>query len=68
VNYFEFTAADYAAAKTLADAQITGAADYVVVQVGTDVVVFAGDTGGASDTSIVLVGKTLADISASNII
>jgi hypothetical protein len=45
------------------------AIDYVVVQVGGDVVVFA-DTGAlnTADDAVVLVGRTLADISADNIV
>ena len=42
--------------------------EYVVVQVGADVVVFADVDGGADDAedAVVLVGRTLADISALN--
>ena len=69
VDYLETTAGDFTAAKAIADAQIAGGAiNYVVVQVGPDVVVFA-DVGGTNTTSdaITLVGKTLADIAAGNI-
>ena len=69
-NYVETTASGFAAAKALADAQIrTGAADYVVVAVGADLVVFAdsrGDNGGADD-AVVLLGGDLNIISAANI-
>jgi len=72
VNYLELTASTYDQALSLANTQIsTAAVDYVVVQVGADVVVFA-DTAGANtsnpDDAVVLVGRTLADISAGNII
>jgi Ca2+-binding RTX toxin-like protein len=70
VNYLELTATSYAEAITLANALIgTGTVDYVVVQVGFDVVVFADSTGnnGGADDAVVLVGGSLADISAANI-
>ena len=55
---------------TLANSQIAGGVvDYVVIQVGSDVVVFcdtAGNNGSAED-AVVLVGRTLADIGAGNI-
>jgi hypothetical protein len=46
-----------------------GAVDLVAVQVGNDVVVF-GDSHGLNeaDAAVVLVGKTLADIGASDFI
>ena len=70
-NYLELTATSYDAALTLANGQIAaGTVDYVVIQVGSDVVVFA-DTGAnnvTADDAVVLVGRTLADISAANII
>ena len=71
VNYLELSASTYEAALALATTQISGGTvDYVVVQVGTDVVVFA-DNGGAANTvedAVVLVGRTLADISASSVL
>lgn len=68
-NYLELTATTFDQAKELANGQMSGGAvDYVAMQVGSDVVVFA-DTGGApdADTAAALVGRTLADISPSNI-
>ena len=41
---------------------------YVAVQVGADVIVFAANSGGGIDIGVDLVGRTLADISLSNII
>ena len=71
-NYIEAgTKADYTTALTDADAFFTAnaAAEYYVVSIGTDVVVFVDNasTGTALD-AIVLVGRTLADISEANII
>ncbi|MDP3175098.1 MAG: calcium-binding protein, partial [Phenylobacterium sp.] len=68
LNYTESTQADFATAETFANAQIAGGAAVVAVQVGTDVVVFA-DTGGNAGTyedAIVLVGRTINDISSTN--
>src|SRR4051812_1953244 len=44
--------------------------NFVAVQVGADVVVFADSAGnnGTADDAITLVGKTLADIQGANII
>jgi Ca2+-binding RTX toxin-like protein len=70
-NYLETTATDYASAKAFADAQISGGiVDYVVVQVGGDLVVFADNANNnvASDDAVVLVGKTLNDIDFTNIV
>jgi Ca2+-binding RTX toxin-like protein len=70
-TYIELSAADYTSAKSLADGQINaGTVNFVAVQVGNDVVVFADSAGnnGTSDDAITLVGKTLADISGSNIL
>jgi len=71
-NYLELTASSYDAALVLAQGQIAHAGatvDYVVVQVGSDVVVFAdtGNTNAVTD-AVTLVGRTLADISADNVI
>ena len=70
-NYVEASAASYAEALTLANAQIgAGAADFVAVAVGSDVVVFA-DTGGdngTADDAVVLMGRTLADVASANLI
>jgi Ca2+-binding RTX toxin-like protein len=64
-NFATATATDYADAVDQAQALIAGGDAYVAVQLGTDVVVFAADDdepgiGGA----VVLVGRTLADVSA----
>jgi hypothetical protein len=43
----------------------------VVIQIGSDTVVFAntdGESENGADTGVVLVGKGLADISASNVL
>ena len=70
-TYLELSASTYELALSLATGQIAaGTVDYVAVQVGSDVVVFA-DNGGTANTvedAVVLVGRTLADISASNIL
>ena len=64
-NFATATAADFNAAKAAADAKIgSGAADFVAVKVGADVIVFA-DThhdNGTADAAVILVGRTLADI------
>ena len=68
-NYIELSATSYADAQNLANSQIaSNSKEYVVVQVGADVVVFADVDGGADDAedAVVLVGRTLADISALN--
>jgi len=70
-DYIETTATAYSEALALANAQIaSGAANYVTVQVGSDLVIFADsrDDNGAADDAVVLVGRTLADVSASNIV
>jgi Ca2+-binding RTX toxin-like protein len=67
-NYVELTASDYASALAAANAQIHGGTiEYVAVQVGADVVVFA-DTflNHTAGSAALLVGRSLADISASN--
>ena len=71
-NYLELSAADYATAYSAADTQIKGTpVQYVAVQIGGDVVLFANETGthanGVED-AIALVGKTLADIDYTNIV
>lgn len=69
MNYIELTASTYDAALILANTQIANGNNYVVIQVGSDTVVFvdtAGNNGTAED-AVVLVGRTLADISAANI-
>lgn len=67
-NFAEISATDYASALTAANSKMaSGAAAYVAVQIGADVVVFA-DGGGhhVADAAVLLVGKSLTDISASN--
>jgi Ca2+-binding RTX toxin-like protein len=69
-NYVETAAGSFSAALTAANAQIAGGVvEYVAVQVGSDVIVFADDQGdhGAADDAVTLRGRTLADIGASNI-
>jgi Ca2+-binding RTX toxin-like protein len=64
-NYVESTQADYAAALSFANGQIAaGAINYVAVQVGADVIVFADSAGnnGTADSAVMLVGRSLADI------
>lgn len=68
-SYSEFVATSYAEALRIANEHISGpGAKYVAAQVGSDVIVFvdAGDPSDGADTAVVLVGKTLADISLSN--
>jgi Ca2+-binding RTX toxin-like protein len=69
-SYVESTAADFASAKTFANAQIAGGTvEYVAMQVGGDVIVFADSHGdhGVAEDAVILAGRTLADIDASNI-
>jgi hypothetical protein len=63
------TAADFDAARAAADAAIAdGSADVVAVQVGSDVIVFADEDGeNAVGAAVLLVGRTLADVSAGDI-
>ncbi|MDP3659947.1 calcium-binding protein, partial [Phenylobacterium sp.] len=71
VTYTESTQADFATAETFANGIIgAGTADVVAVQVGSDVVVFV-DTGannGTYEDAVVLVGRTINDISDTNIV
>ena len=68
-DFLAATAPDLASAHILADAAIGGGLEnFVAVQVGADVVVFA-DSGAdniAADDAVVLKGRTLADISINN--
>ncbi len=67
-NFATGSAADYAAALADANAKLASGADYVAVQVGGDVVVFAAELGEHHvESAVLLVGRTLADISASDI-
>jgi Ca2+-binding RTX toxin-like protein len=71
-EYSEFVAHDYAEALRVANEHIAYAgARYVAAQVGADVVIFAetnGDSSDGADASVVLVGRTLADIGLGNFI
>jgi Ca2+-binding RTX toxin-like protein len=70
-TYVEATVADYEAALAFANNQIAGGAiNYAAVQVGGDVYVFCDSLGdnGTADTAVRLVGRSLADISATNIV
>jgi Ca2+-binding RTX toxin-like protein len=69
-NYLEVSASSYDAALASANTYIAGGAfDYVAVQVGSDVVVFADNNNddGTADDAVVLVGRTLDDLSATAI-
>jgi Ca2+-binding RTX toxin-like protein len=69
LSYSEFVADDYAHALAVANQQISATgAKYVSAQVGGDVYVFAdlGDPEDGADASILLVGRTLADIALTN--
>lgn len=68
-NYAETSVASYAAALTAANGQIAGGVvNYVSVQVGADVYVFAdsANNNGAADSVVLLVGRTLNDIAFGN--
>lgn len=69
-NFATATAADFNAALAAANAKIaTGASDYVAVKVGADVIVFADayHNNGGADSAVLLVGKSLSDISFGDI-
>ncbi len=69
LSYSEFVATDYATALSIANEHISASgAVYVAAQVGNDVYVFAdtGDPADGADVSILLVGRTLADIGLPN--
>ena len=63
-NYVESTQADYAAALSFANGQISAGQNYVAVQVGADVIVFAdaASDNGTADSAVLLVGRALSDI------
>jgi Ca2+-binding RTX toxin-like protein len=70
-NYTEYAGAqahDYASALSYAQQTLTQHANlqYVAIQVGSDVVLFAND-GGAGD-AVLLVGRSLGDIDSSNLV
>ncbi|MFZ5721601.1 MAG: calcium-binding protein [Pseudomonadota bacterium] len=69
LSYSEFVADSYEQALSIANEHISAAgAKYVAAQVGQNVLVFAdlGDPADGADTAVLLVGRTLADISLSN--
>ncbi|MBL8771695.1 MAG: hypothetical protein JNK30_09970 [Phenylobacterium sp.] len=67
-NFATGAAADYDAALAAANARMAAGADYVAVQVGADVIVFATELGEHHvESAVILVGRTLADISAGDI-
>lgn len=68
-NYTEGSAGDYASALTFANGQVSGGVvNYVAVQVGSDVYVFADslNNNGAADSAVRLVGRNLSDIGFAN--
>ena len=71
-EYSEFVADSYEHALAIANAHISAAgAHYAAAQVGDDVVVFAdsdGDPTNGADVSIILAGRTLADIDLGNFV
>ena len=68
-TYIEATAQDFQGAVSNAQTLLTANENAVVaIQLGADVIVFSGRTVGTTDTAVVLVGRTLNDISASNIL
>lgn len=71
LSYSEFVANSYEAAVLIANEHISAAgATYVAAQVGNDVYVFAdvGDPQDGSDVSLLLTGRTLADIGLPNFV
>jgi Ca2+-binding RTX toxin-like protein len=71
-SYSEFVAETYAQARSIANEHITSTgAQYVSAQVGGNVYVFVdsdGDATNGADVGVILVGKTLADISLANFV
>jgi len=62
-NFATATATDFADALAQATALVEGGSEYVAVQVGDDVVVFATEDGEAEvESAVVLVGRTLSDV------
>jgi len=68
-NFATATATDYATAITAAFTATSGGAAYVAVQVGGDVIVFADTSGvpGNIEDAVVLVGRSLSDVSSGDI-
>jgi Ca2+-binding RTX toxin-like protein len=70
-SYSEFVTTDYATALSIANEHISATgAIYVAAQVGNDVYVFAdtGDPADGADVSILVTGRTLADIGLTNFV
>lgn len=70
-EYVEATAANFSEALALANTEIGRiGARYVVVQVGADLIIFVDSLGnlGAPEDAIMLVGRTLSDISREAIV
>jgi Ca2+-binding RTX toxin-like protein len=68
VAFFSTTAQDFAGALSAASQTIAQQNGVVAVQVGTDVIVFAGNASGQVDVAVDLVGRALTDILPSNIV
>jgi Ca2+-binding RTX toxin-like protein len=69
-DYNEFIEASYADALARANLEFSGYGLYVVVQVGADIIIFtdAAHDGHADENVVVAPGRTLADISADNVL
>lgn len=67
-NFTQLSADSYADALTAATARIGDVIKTVAVQVGADVVVFTAMSGSSPTEAIVLVGRSLTDITFSNIV
>lgn len=68
-QYSELNASAYADAIAKAQAMLSVVDNAAVaIQLGSDVIVFSGLTVGSIDTAILLVGRSLNDISAANIV
>ena len=73
-NFATDTAADFETARADANAKMAAGADFVAVQVGANVIVFADEAGDHGEppehhveSGVLLVGKTLADVSFGDI-
>ena len=67
-NFATDTAADFKAALASANTHMAAGADFVAVQVGADVILFADEVGEHHvESAVLLVGKTLADVAFSDI-
>jgi Ca2+-binding RTX toxin-like protein len=68
-EYSEFVAPSYELARLIANDHVSAGAVHVAAQVGADVIVFAdtdGDRTNGADSAVVLVGRSLNDISLLN--